>query len=137
MCVAAGALAQEKYPARPVRLIVPFAPGGGADISARTIAQKLTERFGQQVVVDNRPGAGGNVGTELVARRRRPTATRCCWSRAATARTRRSTSSRFDPVNGFEPITLVSQQPFILAMHPALPAKSVKELVALAKAKPG
>jgi tripartite-type tricarboxylate transporter receptor subunit TctC len=144
-CVAAAALcvslfgaahAQEKYPSRPVRLIVPFAPGGGADISARTIAAKLTERFKEQVLVDNRPGAGGNVGTDLAAKSAPDGYTLLLVSSSYGANPSLYKLS-FDPVNGFEPITLVSQQPFILVVHPSLPARSVKELIALAKAKPG
>ena len=130
------AWAQEKYPARAVRLIVPFAPGGGADISARTIAAKLTDRFAQQVIVDNRPGAGGNVGTDLAAKSVPDGYTLLLVSSSYGANPSLYKLS-FDPVNGFEPITLVSQQPFILVVHPALPARSVKELIALARAKPG
>jgi tripartite-type tricarboxylate transporter receptor subunit TctC len=133
---ASTAVAQEKYPSRAVRLIVPFAPGGGADISARTIAAKLTERFREQVVVDNRPGAGGNVGVELAAKSAPDGYTLLLVSSSYGANPSLYKLS-FDPVNGFEPITLVSQQPFILVVHPSLPARSVKELVALAKAKPG
>jgi len=128
--------AQEKYPARPVRMIVPFPPGGGADISARTIAAKLTERFATQVIVENRPGAGGNVGAELTAKSAPDGYTLMLVSSSYGANPALYKLS-FDPVNGFEPITLVSQQPFILVVHPSLPARSVKELVALSKAQPG
>lgn len=136
MFAAAPGWAQEKYPSRAVRLIVPFAPGGGADISGRTIAAKLTERFGQQVIVDNRPGAGGNVGVDLVSKASPDGYTLLLVSSSYGANPSLYKLS-FDPVNGFEPITLVSQQPFILVVHPSLPARSVKELIALAKAKPG
>jgi tripartite-type tricarboxylate transporter receptor subunit TctC len=131
-----SASAQDKYPSRAIRLIVPFAPGGGADISARTIAAKLTERFGQQVIADNRPGAGGNVGVEIAAKAPPDGYTLLLVSSSYGANPSLYKLS-FDPVNGFEPITLVSQQPFILVVHPSLPARSVKELIALAKAKPG
>jgi tripartite-type tricarboxylate transporter receptor subunit TctC len=131
-----AAIAQDKYPSRAVRLVVPFPPGGGADISARTIAAKLTERYREQVVVDNRPGAGGNLGIELVSKAPSDGYTLLLVSSSYGANPSLYKLS-FDPVNGFEPITLVSQQPFILVVHPSLPARSVKELVALAKAKPG
>src|SRR5688572_21935325 len=134
--LAHAAHAQEKYPSRPVRLVVPFAPGGGADISARTIAAKLGERFREQVLVDNRPGAGGNVGTDLVAKSPPDGHTLLLVSSSYGANPALYKLS-FDPVDGFEPITLVSQQPFILVVHPSLPARSVKELIALARAQPG
>jgi tripartite-type tricarboxylate transporter receptor subunit TctC len=136
MCVAAGALAQGKYPARPVRLIVPFAPGGGADISARAIAYKLSERLAQQFVVDNRPGAGGNVGTELAVKAAPDGYTLVLVSSSYGANPALYKLA-FDPIKAFEPITLVSQQPFIMVINPGLPAKSVKEFVAYAKANPG
>ena len=134
--VAPGVVAQEKYPTRPIRLVVPFAPGGGADISARTIAQKLTERFGQQVVADNRPGAGGNIGAELVLKAPPDGYTLLLVSSSYGANPALYKLS-FDPVTAFEPITLVSQQPFILAVNLGVPAKSVKELISYAKAHPG
>jgi tripartite-type tricarboxylate transporter receptor subunit TctC len=134
--LAAQAAAQERYPAKAVRMVVPFAPGGGADISARNITQKLTERLGQQFVVDNRAGGGGNLGTELVARAAPDGYTLLLVSSSYGANPSLYKLS-FDPVAGFEPITLVSQQPFIAVVHPSLPVKSVKELVALAKARPG
>jgi tripartite-type tricarboxylate transporter receptor subunit TctC len=133
--LAATVSAQDKYPTRGVRLIVPFAPGGGADISARAIAAKLTERFGQQVIVDNRPGAGGNHGTDLASRAAPDGYTLLLVSSSYGANPSLYKLS-FDPVHGFEPITLVSQQPFILVVHPSLPVRSVKDLIALAKAKP-
>jgi tripartite-type tricarboxylate transporter receptor subunit TctC len=136
LVLAFSASAQDKYPSRPVRLIVPFAPGGGADISARTIAAKLTERYAQQVVVENRPGAGGNVGTEL-AWRAPPDGYTLLLVSSSYGANPALYKLPFDPVNGFEPITLVSEQPFILAVHPSLPARNVKELIALAKARPG
>jgi tripartite-type tricarboxylate transporter receptor subunit TctC len=136
VCVIPGALAQENYPARPVRLIVPFAPGGGADISARAIAHKLSERFNQQFVVDNRPGAGGNLGTELVLKAA-PTGYTLLLVSSSYGANPALYKLSFDPVTAFEPITLVSQQPFILAINPGVPAKSVKEFVAHARANPG
>src|SRR5690242_14571162 len=133
---ACGAMAQEHYPARPVRVIVPFAPGGGADISARLIASRLAERLGQQFIVENRPGAGGNVGTELAYKSPPDGYTLLLVSSSYGANPALYKLS-YDPVNGFEPVTLVSQQPFILVVHPSVPARTVKELIALAKAKPG
>lgn len=131
-----SAEAQERYPNHPVRIIVPFAPGGGADISARAIAAKLSERLRQQVIVDNRAGAGGNLGTEIAARSAPDGYTLLLVSSSYGANPSLYKLS-FDPVSGFEPITLVSQQPFIAVVHPSLPVKSVAELVALAKARPG
>ena len=128
-------MAQDKYPSRSARLIVPFPPGGGADISARTIAAKLTERLGQQFVVDNRSGAGGNLGTELASKAAPDGYTLLLVSSSYGANPSLY-KLNYDPVGGFEPITLVSQQPFVLIVHPSVPAKSVKELIALAKSKP-
>jgi len=128
--------AASDYPTRPIRLIVPFAPGGGADISGRTIASKLTDRLQQQVVVDNRPGAGGNIGTELVAKANADGYTLLLASSSYGANPSLYKLS-YDPVSGFEAITLVSQQPFIFVINPAVPAKSVKELIAYAKSNPG
>jgi tripartite-type tricarboxylate transporter receptor subunit TctC len=128
--------AQERYPIRPIRLVVPFAPGGGADISARLIAQKLTERFSQQVVADNRPGAGGNIGAELVLKAPPDGYTLLLVSSSYGANPALYKLS-FDPVTAFEPITLVSQQPFILAINLGVPAKSAREFIAYAKAHPG
>ena len=130
------AAAQDKYPAKVVRIVLPFAPGGGADIAARTVAQKLTERLGQQFVVENRPGGGGNLGTEYVAKALPDGYTLLVVSSSYGANPSLYKLS-FNPITGFEPITLISQQPFIAVVHPSLPVRTIKELVALAKAKPG
>jgi tripartite-type tricarboxylate transporter receptor subunit TctC len=130
------ALAQDKYPSRPVRVVVPFAPGGGVDMTARSVAAKLTERLSQQFIVDNRPGAGGSVAIDL-ARKAAPdgyTLLAISSSYAANASLHKLT---YDPVNAFAPITLISQQPLVLSVNPALPVANVKELIAFAKAKPG
>lgn len=111
-------MAQDKYPSRSARLIVPFPPGGGADISARTIAAKLTERLGQQFVVDNRSGAGGNLGTELASKAAPDGYTLLLVSSSYGANPSLY-KLNYDPVGGFEPITLVSQQPFVLIDHSA------------------
>ena len=134
--IASEAPAQEKYPSKPVRVIVPFAPGGGADISARAISQKLTERLGQQFIVENRAGAGGNLGTEF-AFKAPPDGYTLLLVSSSYGANPSLYKLPFDPVSGFEPITLVSQQPFIAVVHPSLPARTVKELIALARAKPG
>jgi tripartite-type tricarboxylate transporter receptor subunit TctC len=126
----ASAFAASDYPARPIRLIVPFAPGGGADISGRTIATKLSDRLQQHVVVDNRPGA------ELVAKANPDGYTLLLASSSYGANPSLYKLS-YDPVSGFEAITLVSQQPFIFVINPAVPAKSVKELITYAKSNPG
>jgi tripartite-type tricarboxylate transporter receptor subunit TctC len=113
------AFAQEPYPIRPVRVVVAFAPGGGTDIVARSLSARLAARFGQQFVVDNRPGGGGLTGIELVA---------------ANAALRKTS---YDPINGFQPISLLSRQALLLLVHPSVPVNNVKELIALARAKPG
>ena len=133
--VAPAALAQA-YPSKPIRFVVPFAPGGGADISARAVAVKLGERLGQQVVVDNRPGAGGNLGTELVARTA-PDGYTLLWASSGYGANPSLYKLSYDPVTGFEPVTLVTQQPFLFVVNPAVPAKTVKEFIAYAKANPG
>ena len=130
-----GTLAQS-YPTKPIRLIVPFAPGGGTDIVARMLAQKLTESFRQTVIVDNRPGGGGVVGVETTVRATPDGYTTIIMSGSyATNAAMYKTS--FDPVNDILQMALIGDTAFVVALHPSVPVKSVAELVAYAKAKPG
>lgn len=126
----------QNYPTKLVRIIAPFAPGGGTDFIARVTAQKLTEVFGQQFVVDNRPGAGGTLGAELGAKAPADgyTFTLVAGSYAANPSLYKIA---FDPINDITPVIQLSQGPFVIMAHPSLPVKNVKELIALAKAKPG
>jgi len=128
----------QEYPTRPVRFVVPFAPGGGGDIVVRAVAQKLTERLGQSVVVDNRSGAGGNVGTEIAARSPADGYTLLMANVAPMAiNVSLHRKLPYDPIKDFTPITLLARFPNVLVVHPSVPAGSIKELVALARSKPG
>jgi tripartite-type tricarboxylate transporter receptor subunit TctC len=133
----ADALAQE-WPAKPIRFIAPNLPGGPTDILARLIGQKLTETLGQPVVIENRAGAAGNIGTEVAAKAP-PDGYTLVTGNNATFGANVSLYKRlgFDPVKDFTPIVLAATQPNILVVHPSLPVTSVKELIALAKARPG
>jgi tripartite-type tricarboxylate transporter receptor subunit TctC len=126
------------FPRKPVRMIVPFPPGGGTDILARPIAQKLTERWGQQVIVDNRAGAGGIIGTDLTAKTP-PDGYSFMLATNGTHGINQSLYRKlpYDTLRDFTPITLVAIAPNILVVHPSVPVSTVKELIALAKAKPG
>ena len=131
-----GAYAQQ-YPNKPIRLIVPFPPGQASDVLARAIGGKLSESLQQQVVVDNRPGAGGNIGSELGAKAA-PDGYTLLIATAALPISK-SVYSRlpFDPARDFAPVTLLTRTPLVLIVNPSLPVNSVKDLIALAKAKPG
>jgi tripartite-type tricarboxylate transporter receptor subunit TctC len=138
MLAIAGAAGAQTYPAKPIRVIVAFAPGGGTDILSRAIGQKLTEAWGQPVIVDNRPGAGGNIGTELVAKAPPDGYTLLATSSgpfviAPSLHGRRP----YDPVADFAPITLSVTYPYLLVAHPSVPARTIRELIALARSKPG
>ena len=137
MCGAA-AHAADSYPARPVRMIVAYPPGGGTDIVGRMMAQKLTETLGQNVVIDNRGGATGNIGTEL-ASRANPDGYTLLMGNVAPNAINVSLFSKlpYDPVKDFAPVSLVAITPNILVVNPTVPVKSVQDLIALAKAKPG
>ncbi|HEX2825313.1 MAG TPA: tripartite tricarboxylate transporter substrate binding protein [Burkholderiales bacterium] len=126
------------YPNRPVRWIVPFAPSGPTDLMSRAVAEKLTQRLGHQFVVDNRPGAGGNIGAELVAKSA-PDGYTLMIGHVGTHAINATLYPRlaFDPVKDFTPITLIATLPLALVIHPSVPAKDVKDLVAYAKANPG
>lgn len=128
--------AAQNFPTKPVRWIVPFPPGGAADISSRLIGKKLSEVWGQQVVIDNRPGAAGNVGTEIAARAAADGYTVVLVPATFTTYPSLARKPLFKP-DDFAPITLVSSSPLVLVVHPSLPVKNVRELVALAKARPG
>ena len=143
-CLAAAAMltatlaAAQNYPARTIRLVVPFAPGGSTDIVARLLAQKMGESLGQQVIVDNRPGAGGIVGADIVAKSPPDGYT------MITATTGIMSINQFiyktmpyDPERDFAAVTQVGSLPLILVVHPSVPAKTAKELIAFAKARPG
>jgi tripartite-type tricarboxylate transporter receptor subunit TctC len=133
--LAAGAQA---YPAKPIRIIVPFAPGGATDIVTRLLAQKLTEAWGQQVVADNRAGAGGNIGGELAAKAPADGYTLFMTSGSiVTANQYMYRKLSWNPEKDLVAITNVASGPQIVAVHPTFPAKGIKELIALAKAKPG
>jgi tripartite-type tricarboxylate transporter receptor subunit TctC len=134
--VAAGPAAAQSYPAKPVRLIVPTAPGATADIVARMLALKLTEAFKQSIVVDNRPGAGGVIGTEAAIKSNPDGYTMICV--AATYATNAALQKLpYDSVNDVSPIALIGEAGFMVAVHPSLPVASIKELIAYDKANPG
>ena len=126
----------QTYPAKPVRIIAPFAPGGGTDFIARVAAQKLTESTGQQFIVDNRPGAGGSLGAEMGAKAP-PDGYTLTLIAGSYSVNPSMFKLAFDPVNDITPIIQLSAGPLLVVSHPSLPAKTAKELIAIAKAKPG
>jgi tripartite-type tricarboxylate transporter receptor subunit TctC len=130
--------AQENYPTRPVRFVVPFAPGGSTDTLARTMGMKLAGALGQQVVVDNRPGANGDIGMLIVARAPADGHT-IVLGYIANLAIAPSLQSKmpYDPVKDFAPITQPASSPNVLTAHPSVPAKNLQELIALARARPG
>jgi len=125
------------YPNKQIRLIVPFAAGGPNDFLARILGQRLTERWGQPVVIDNRPGAGGNIGAELTAKSAPDGYTLLLPTQGILAVNPALAKVRFDTLKDFAPIALVANLTSVLVAHPSLQAKTVKELIALARAKPG
>ena len=129
--------AQERYPSRPIRMIVPFTAGTGIDILARVIGQKLSERLKVPVVVENRAGASGNIGTEAVSKSPADGYTLLMTASTIVQNAALSRSVPYDPVRGFAPIGLTAIGNMALVVHPSVPAKSVADLVALAKAQPG
>jgi tripartite-type tricarboxylate transporter receptor subunit TctC len=134
--VCTSAFAQTAYPTKPIRLIVPFAPGGGTDIVARLLAQKLTEAFGQTVIVDNRAGGGGTLGVETTVRATPDGYTTIIMS-GSYATNAAIYKLPYDPVNDILPMGMIGNTAFIVALHPSVPIKTIAELVAFAKAKPG
>jgi tripartite-type tricarboxylate transporter receptor subunit TctC len=140
LCIAAStpAGATEAFPTKPIRLVVPFTPGGTTDILARLIAQKSGEVLGQSVIVDNRPGAGGNIGAEAVARAT-PDGYTLLMGTLGTQVTNQFIYARmpYDSAKDFAPVTLVANSPNVLLVNSTLPANSVGELIALAKREPG
>ncbi len=135
---AAGGVAAESYPTKPIRFVVPFAPGGSTDLLARFLAQHLVAPLGQTVVVDNRAGAGGVVGAEIAARAPADGYTILLGSAGPlTINPNIRDKTPYETLRDFAPITLATVSPFTLVVHPSSPAKSVKELIALARAKAG
>ena len=133
--LAGGASAQD-FPNRPIRWVVPFPPGGGADATARTLTQKIAENTGKTFVVDYVPGAGGNIGTEQVARAAPDGYTVLQTTNGHTIQPHLRKLS-WDPVKDFVPISIVARYPLVIAVNPAVPVHSLKELIAYAKANPG
>jgi tripartite-type tricarboxylate transporter receptor subunit TctC len=134
--LAAPARSQD-YPNRPIRVIVPFSPGGAVDGPTRVLAQELGKRLGQQVVIDNRPGAGATIGSEAVAKAPPDGYTLLLASQTNAISATLYTKLSFNPIDDFVPISLIGREPGVVVVHPSLPAKSVQELIALARAKPG
>ena len=137
LCASGGAVAQPAWPSKPVRLVLPFPPGGGTDILGRTLALRLGEALGQPVLTDNRPGAGGNLGAEIVARSAPDGYTAVLAAPNFVISPSMYRKLGYDPFKDFEPVSLVASIPNLLAVHPSVPAQNVKELVAYARANPG
>jgi tripartite-type tricarboxylate transporter receptor subunit TctC len=134
---AAQADAAPGYPAKPIRFIVPFAPGAGTDTTARTLAQKLSEKWGQQVVVDNRTGAGGAIGVDTTAKALPDGYTICLISASNTVNSATSQWLPYDMLRDLQGITQATSLFYVMYLHPSLPIKTTKELIAYAKANPG
>jgi tripartite-type tricarboxylate transporter receptor subunit TctC len=136
--IIAGDAAAQSYPSKPIRIVVPYPAGGTSDILARAIGQKLSDAWGQPVVVDNKPGANGNVGADIVAKAPADGYTLLLADIGSLAISPSVYPTLpFDPVKDFAPVSMVAYSPHILVVHPSVPVSSVKELVALAKSKPG
>ena len=127
----------DKYPTKPIRLIAPFVPGGGTDITARAIAVKLTERWGQQVIVDNRPGAAGAIGVELTSTAVPDGYTLCLISASHSVNSATNTKLPYDLTKDLQAISQATSLFYVMYVHPSVPAKSIQELAAYAKANPG
>ena len=125
------------YPVKPIRMIVPFAAGGGTNLMARSVAAKFTETWGQPVIVDNRAGGNGNTGTEMVAKAAADGHTLLVNTNATIVINPHISKLGYDPVRDFAPVTQLATLPFALLLHPSVPAKSVTDLIGLIKAKPG
>jgi tripartite-type tricarboxylate transporter receptor subunit TctC len=134
---ASHAASTDIYPNRPIRAVVPFAPGGAVDIVARLTAQRLGEALAQTVVVDNRSGAGGTVGTDIVAKSRPDGYTLLIGSMGVAVNAVLYPKLPYDTLKDLAPVTMLAEQPNIVVVHPAVPAKSIRDLLAAAKAKPG
>ncbi len=137
LCLLALPASAQNYPSRPIRVIVPYAPGGGSDILARLLQQRASDELGQQLVVDNRPGAASTLGTNLIARAAPDGYTIGMIDTALVINPGLFSKLPYDAAKDFAPITIVATSPLVFAVHPSVPASNVKELVALAKAKPG
>ena len=126
-----------EFPTRPVRMVNPYTPGGSVDLVARALAAGLSESWGQQVIIDNRPGAGTQIGTEIVVRAEPDGYTMLCTSSAIAIIPSMYRNMRFDAARDVMPVVLAAHSPSLLVIHPGVPAKSVKELIALARSQPG
>jgi tripartite-type tricarboxylate transporter receptor subunit TctC len=135
--LAAPALGADAYPGRPIRFVTPFAPGGGNDITARVVAEGLTHVLGKPVIVDNRPGAGSIVGTEIVAKAAADGYTLLNGGTGIASNVALYAKLPYDSQRDFAPVTLLADQPNILVAHPSLAAKTLKEFIALARSAPG
>jgi tripartite-type tricarboxylate transporter receptor subunit TctC len=137
-CAAAARASDAQWPQRPIRLIVPFPAGASTDIIARILAQKMGQQLGQQIVIENRAGASGNIGADATAKSA-PDGYTIGIATASTHAVAASLSANlpYDPIKDFSPVAMLGSQPYVLVLHPALPARNLAELIALAKAKPG
>jgi tripartite-type tricarboxylate transporter receptor subunit TctC len=136
-CLSAAGAHAQTYPNKPIRLIVPLATGGTTDILARLFAGRMSELLGQSIIVDNRTGAGGNIGNELAAKSPPDGYTLLMTAPPLVINAVLSKNPGYHPINDFSPISMVASVPVVLAVHPSVPAKSVKELIALVKGAPG
>ena len=134
---AAWAAMAQPYPAKPVRIVVPFAPGGGVDVTARILAQRLAERTGQSFLVENRTGASGIIGTEYVAKSAPDGYTLLVGSQTTQAVVPAMYKVSYDTARDFTGITEIARSPLMIVVHPSLPVKTVADLIRLAKARPG
>jgi len=137
MAVTAAPVVAQGYPDRPIRLVVPYAPGGGTDLTSRLIALRLTERLKQQVIVDNRAGGASNIGAGIVARSAPDGYTLMMAGISFSINVSIFPKLNYDPIRDFDPVSLVATVPLIVVVHPSVPVANIKELIALAKAKPG
>ena len=136
-CAAPDAVAQSAYPSRNIQIIVPYTAGGSIDIMARAVGQRLAETWGRNVIIDNRPGASGMIGTEIATKAEPDGHTLLAHTSSYPATASVREKLPFDPARAIVPVAMIARAPMLLALHPSVPAKSVKELVALAKKNPG